>query len=577
MTEHLAGKIGLSIAQKSVAGRKQANEDSIGIHLPTGSALTNKGVVAVVADGVSAAEAGKEASEIAVQGFISDYYSTPDSWQTKTSAHKVLTALNRWLFSRSQSYLKAEKGFVCTFSALILKSRTGHLFHVGDSRIYRLRENSLELLTRDHTADVGGGKRYLTRALGMDLNLDIDYRQVDLQTGDIFLLCTDGIYEFLTDRELAATISENTQRLTEGAERLLAGALANESTDNLSCQLIRVEELPSESADDACTRLTNLPFAPYLKPGLTIDGYQITGEIHSSNRSEVYSVSHLQTNTSYVMKVASQNFNDDPAYIERFVMEEWIGRRVNNPHIIKVIEPNGNRSCLYYLMEQFDGEPLDSWMAQNPNPGMERLYPIIEQITKGVTALHRLETLHQDLKPGNILIDKDNRIKIIDFGSCLVGGINEIATGLVRDLALGTLHYSAPEYRLNRKPGVQADFFSIGIICYRLLCGHYPYGEKYADAKELADFYRLKYTPVYKYNPLIPKWIDGALKRMVSIQPESRYPELSEFIQDLKHPNPKFSGAEFRPLAEKYPLGTWRFIAGVSLLLNVALLFFLLS
>ena len=137
MTDYPKNELRFTLAQRSVAGSKLVNEDAIGIRLPEGSLLKSKGAVAVIADGVSAAEAGKEASETCVHNFLSDYYSTPDSWGVKKSTSQVLTSLNRWLYSQGRQFQQAQKGYVSTFSSIIFKSQTAHILQVGDSRGYR--------------------------------------------------------------------------------------------------------------------------------------------------------------------------------------------------------------------------------------------------------------------------------------------------------------------------------------------------------------------------------------------------------------------------------------------------------
>ena len=139
---HLEAQLALTVGQATSAGLKPQNEDCIGMRIPDQPALTIKGAVAVIADGVSAAEAGKEASEMCVRNFISDYYATPDAWSVKTAGQKIVLALNRWLVGQSQI-----KGHVSTLSALILKSQTAYIFHIGDTRIYRLREKRLQIDT----------------------------------------------------------------------------------------------------------------------------------------------------------------------------------------------------------------------------------------------------------------------------------------------------------------------------------------------------------------------------------------------------------------------------------------------
>ena len=129
---HLQGNIQIQSGQSTHTGPKEKNEDALGIRIPGNqSLLATKGITAVIADGVSAASAAKEASETAVGGFLNDYYETPEPWEVKTAGHRVLGALNRWLFSQGLSHNSQEKGCVCTFTSLILKSQTGYLFHIG--------------------------------------------------------------------------------------------------------------------------------------------------------------------------------------------------------------------------------------------------------------------------------------------------------------------------------------------------------------------------------------------------------------------------------------------------------------
>lgn len=185
----------VSTGQASEAGIKDANEDACGIRVPEGGLLVSKGVAVVIADGVSASEAGKEASNACVQGFLSDYFSTPDSWSVKKSGQKVLGALNHWLHGQGTQLYGTARGMVTTLSVLVIKSTTAHLFHVGDTRIYRLRGKDLECLTQDHRIQVAGDKNYLGRAMGIELRLEIDYRKLEVEKEDVFLLTTDGVHD----------------------------------------------------------------------------------------------------------------------------------------------------------------------------------------------------------------------------------------------------------------------------------------------------------------------------------------------------------------------------------------------
>ncbi|OUR67413.1 serine/threonine protein kinase, partial [Bermanella sp. 47_1433_sub80_T6] len=218
---YLDAQLKVTVGQCTETGKKEQNEDCIGMRIPDQPALTVKGIVAVIADGVSAAEAGKEASETCVRNFISDYYGTPDAWSVKTAGQKILSALNRWLVGQSQI-----KGHVSTLSTIILKSQQGYIFHVGDSRIYRLRDNQFECLTQDHCTIINKDTVYLSRAMGMDSRLEMDYREVELETGDIFFLSTDGVHDFINDKTIADVIREPGDDFEEKTQKLVGLALA---------------------------------------------------------------------------------------------------------------------------------------------------------------------------------------------------------------------------------------------------------------------------------------------------------------------------------------------------------------
>ncbi len=574
---HLAATLCVEVGQHSVAGRKSQNEDAIGIRIPDGNLLTTKGIAAVIADGVSAAEAGREASETCVSNFLSDYFSTPEAWTVKKSAQQVLSALNRWLCARSQSLNQNRWGYVTTLNAVIFKSHTAHLFHVGDSRVYRLREGVLEQLTRDHSTQISEDQTYLTRAMGLDVKLDVDYKAVSLQEGDLFLLSTDGIHDFLSTSEIQDELSITGDCLETQCQNLTQKALSAGSHDNLSCQLLRVDTLPTARIDDVVQQLTELRFPPFLEPGMVLDGYRIDREIHASTRSQVYKVTEEESGKSYCMKTPSVNFEDDPAYIERFIMESWIGSRINSPYVVKVMEPSRSRSCLYYLTEYVTGMTLADWMREHPKPPVEEVVFLVDQIAKGLRAFHRRETLHQDLKPDNIMIGADGRVKLIDFGACHVAGIAEIASPITRDVALGTASYSAPEYTLHKPANYRSDLFSLAVISYEMLTGELPFGGRLENCSSQRDFLTTKYTESYKLNPLVPHWIDGAIKKGLRFQEERRHVDVAEFVYELQNPNPKYLEYQHRPLMERDPVLTWKVIAAGLALSQIATLVYWLG
>ena len=574
---HIKGELRVRYGQATTAGLKAQNEDCLGIQIPQCDLLATKGMAVVVADGVSAAEAGKEASEFCVKSFINDYFSTPETWEVKTAAHRVLVSLNRWLFSKGQSLADERRGYVAAMSAVIIKARSAYLFHVGDTRVYRYRDGDLEPLTQDHHTWVSAKTCYLSRAMGMALNLDVDYRKTSVEPGDVLFLSTDGVHEHVHNSDISAALADSQTDADALCQQLVDLALANGSQDNLSCQILRIEHLPAASSTDVYDELSRLPFPPELRVGMSLDGYRVEAVLHESARSQLYLVTDIATGERMTMKTPSINFNDDAAYIERFIMEEWIGRRISNTHIVQALEKPRPPQCLYYLMEHVEGQTLQQWMLDNPTPEIGVVVNIVQQIVDGLRTLHRRETLHQDLKPDNIMIQTDGVVKIIDLGSAWVAGIHETNVPFERTAKLGTMKYSAPEYKLGRRPSTRSDQFALALIAYQLFTGGQgsAYGKQFTDATTLRALSALHYIPAAQLNPLVPSWVDGALKKALSINPEMRYEVLSEFVADLKKPNAQFLEHGHVPLIQQDPLRFWKCLATLLAATVVVLLILL--
>ena len=358
-------------------------------------------------------------------------------------------------------------------------------------------------------------------------------------------------------------------------QQLTDRALDSGSTDNLSCQLIRVDHLPANDPDAVQQRLAQLPFPPPLDAGLKLDGYLVEKEIHASSRSQIYLVTDLENNQRLAMKTPSVNYEDDPAYINRFVMEPWIGQRVAHRNVISIQGRGRPKSFLYYVMEYLPGPTLRNWMNENPNPEIGEVLAIVDQVAAGMRAFERKETLHQDLKPENVVFDEHGVVKILDFGSCRVAGIQEIGTPIDNDHALGTARYSAPETRGGDTAGIRSEIFSLGSIVYEMLTGALPYGEGIETARSKRALERLEYTPSHHHNPMIPVWMDAALRNAVSLVPRRRYGLLSEFVYDLHHPNPSYRVERSLPLIERDPLRFWKGLAALLAVAWIATLWFL--
>ncbi len=568
----------VSIGAQSVKGVKEANEDSVGAFIPEEPVLTYKGLSAVVADGMSGSDAGKQASQCCVQSFLADYYSTPDSWSVKQSGQKILSATNSWLYSQGQQRYKSTKGMVSTLSILVCKSTTGHIFHIGDSRIYRLRRGDLEQMTRDHVVRISDEKAYLNRAMGIEPHLEVDYKGFPLEVGDLFIMTTDGVHEYINESELKAILRQE-GGLDQKAQLIIDKALGEDSDDNLSCQLLRIDELPLAKEDEIMRRHANLPFPPLLEPGMILDGYRIEAELHASKRTQIYRAYDTQTNQTVILKTPSILYEDDTHYIEHFLHEEWAGKRIQHENVLKILGSDRRKTCIYYVSEYLRGQTLREWIDGHPKPYIREVRVIVEQIAKGLRAFHRMEMLHQDLKPENIMFDEKGTVKIIDFGSVKISGIAGV-TPLERadENILGTLNYTAPEYHLGQRGTVKSDLFSLGVITYEMINRALPFGREMPEKPNKMNLSKLEYVASFSHNAMVPVWIDGALKKATSLSPQSRYEELSEFLYDLSNPNPHFLQPKDQlPLLERDPLKFWKILSSFSLLLNLILLYWIVT
>lgn len=565
-------ELSVTIGQFSEAGAKPINRDFHGALVPEGADLALKGIAVALADGITPSKVSHIAAEIAVKSILTDYYCTSDTWTAKTAGERVIRAANAWLYAEShRGWANESQGYICTLSAIVFKGRTAHIFHVGDSRVSHLVQADLEQLTRDHHLAISKTESYLNRALGAEANVEIDYLAFDLTPGDVFVLTTDGVHEFVGSREMASIVT-SADSLDAAAREIVARALANGSGDNLTAQVVRVESLPDESAQDVLqdavlALAAEVPRIPY-----DLDGFRIVREIHATGRSIVYAAIDSETGEQVALKVLSSDLRENADARRRFAMEEWVARRLSSPHVVRAVKTQRRRNSLYTVSELIEGQTLRQWMLDNPPPSLEFVRDVIEQTAKGLRTLHRKEMLHQDIRPENIMIDKSGTLKIIDLGSVRVAGVHEAVPATDTGEVLGTNQYSAPEYFLGLPGTEKSDLYSLGVVAYELLTGVLPYGDGVSRATTPKAQSKLFYISASELSPRVPEWMDQAMRRAVSVHPSERYDALSEFVADLRRPREDFKPRSITPLAERNPLVFWKALSAGLFLVIVWLL-----
>ncbi|WP_427968300.1 protein kinase domain-containing protein [Altererythrobacter sp.] len=560
--------LSVTLGQYSTAGTKAENQDFHGSLQPDGSDLAAKGIAVALADGISTSRLGAAAAETAVKSFLTDYYCTSPAWSVQTSAERVIAATNGWMHAQNAASGRVsdetrEAGLICTLSALVLKSRSAHIFHVGDSRVARITASAVEPLTEAHRISVGGGESYLARALGMNRHVEIDHCRVPVEVGDMFLLTSDGVHEVLPVAAVLRIMRECGD-LDQAARALCEAALAAGSTDNLTAQLVRIESLPKGELDDLLDSGAQLVPAPLLKAGDSFEGYMVLRQLHASARSHVYLARDEADGARVVLKVPSTEHAQDSRQLAALQLEEWAMQRLSHQNLLRAAPVHGHRRHLFTATEFVEGQSLVEWIADHPQPDLAKVRDIVRQIASGLLAMHRREMVHRDLRPHNVLIDEDGTVKIIDFGSVAVAGVREIAPPAEGEAAYaGTLQYSAPELYRGMPAGPASDLYSLGTIAYQLLTGALPYGSKLPSVATQGKGRMPRYIPATTLNPDVPEWMDAAIAKAVHPDPARRYEELSEFTYDLAHPNSGLASPEPLPLLSRGSAEFWRIIAGL--------------
>ncbi|WP_339900946.1 bifunctional protein-serine/threonine kinase/phosphatase [Paraglaciecola polaris] len=565
-------KLTLAFGGFSSEGVKAENQDAFAAYLPKGQDLTAKGAVAAIADGVSVCTRAREAAITCVTNFIQDYYQTPQTWTIKHASSKILQGLNRWCYGQHDYEHGGHSQMITTFSGMVFKSTSGFILHAGDSRISRVQNNDFEQLTTDHVSRQGS-KNVLTRAVGIETHLDVDFRTLELERDDIFVFTSDGVHEFLANKQLLALVNDRTTSLEQRANNIVAAALRAGSDDNLTCLLVHVTDLPNASLDEHYRQVMRLAMPPALDVGMKLEGYRVVQTLFNGTRSSLYKVINEADGKTYGLKIPSQNFVDDPIYLSGFLREEWVGQHIKHHNVMRIFKRPDNAKFMYHICEYIEGQTLRQWMIDNPAPSIEQVRIIITPLIQALRVLQRKDMVHRDVKPENVMVDHNGEVKLIDFGTVLVNALAETNSLPQEHIALGSVHYIAPEYLLTQSSDHKCDMFSVAVVVYEMLTGHLPFKPfKYQDYIPNA-YHEWEYQSVAKFRADLPQWLDLTLKKALQPNPVSRYEAFSEFMMDLSQPNKNLLLAiQKPPLIQRNPVLVYQGICGIQLVIILYLL-----
>jgi serine/threonine protein phosphatase PrpC len=558
-----------SVGFSSKTGPRRDNQDFAGAVIGAELPEPRQEVVAAIADGIGGAKGGRTAAETAVRGFLDGFCDLPETMEVQRAGAKIASALNGWINSLGRQDPELT-GMGCTFTALVLRGRIAHLLHVGDTRAYRFSGNRLTCLTIDHVRQDGTGRSHtLYRALGVEAEAEVrlDYATQPVTLHDRFLLCSDGVHGFLTEQSIADILRERSAP-EDTAGALVAAALESGSTDNCTALVLDVVALPTAGSADISAGILQLPVIPVPLGGETIDGFVLKALISEGRYSRLFAAEDEIEGGSVALKFPKPQLASVDAYRAAFVREAWVGARVHNPWVGRVIElPPGRQTCLYTVMPLYQGELLEARLSRSPALGLEEGRNLTVTLTRAVAALHRAGIIHRDIKPDNVILEGGGSLKLIDLGVVRVPGLEEFPPENIP----GTAAYMAPEMFAGEPGNEATDIYALGITMFRAFTGGFPYGNLDATSpprrNRPRDFSALR--------PDLPAWLPAALAGAIAVDPAKRYHDMTEFALEMEAGPPRAPTAIRRPrtLYERAPLQFWQ---GVAALLALALLVSLL-
>ena len=566
MDERIAG-VRASVGFASETGPRQRNEDFAGAVLGWELPQPRGDVVAAIADGIGGAKGGRIAAETTVRGFLDGLCDLPETMEVRRAGAKVLDALNAWIFSQGQRDDKLA-GMGSTFTALVLRGRIAHVLHVGDSRAYRLRGDRLSCLTVDHVREAGSGRStILTRALGVETEIRLDYASQPMARHDRYLLCSDGVHGFLRAEAIADILCQRSAA-EDSARALVAAALDAGSNDNCTALVIDVVDLQSAESADIGAAILQLPLIPVPVDGETVDGFVLKVLVSDGRYTRLFGAVDEGEGGDVVLKFPKPQVAAVATIRAAFVREAWVGARAYSRWVGRSIElPPGRQTCLYTVMPLYQGELLETRLSRRPAIGLEEGRNIAIRLARGAGALHRAGIIHRDIKPDNVILEGEGSLKLIDLGVVRVPGMEDFPP---EDIP-GTAGYMAPEMFGGEAGNEATDIFALGVTLFRAFTGEFPYGN--ADATERPRRDRPK--PLSILRPDLPAWLERALGRAIAVDPSERFRDMNEFAMEME------TGPARPPLVARRPPTFYerapvRFWQGVSALLALALLLALL-
>jgi serine/threonine-protein kinase len=258
--------------------------------------------------------------------------------------------------------------------------------------------------------------------------------------------------------------------------------------------------------------------------------YEILEQLGGGGMAIVYKARDNFLNRLVTIKILRAEYVSDSDFVRRFRREAQAVARLSHPNIVNIHDVGQENETQYLVMEYVEGDNLKNFIKNNPNLGQAAIIDIVKQICDALQHAHENGIVHRDVKPQNILIDPNQRVKLTDFGIAF-----EAATGTISnsDTVLGSVHYISPEQAKGETPGAQSDIYSLGVVLYEMLTGQLPFTGDSAVAVALKHIQEQAPVPS-EVKPDIPKYLERVVIKAMEKDPEARYQTAKQFKLDLQ-------------------------------------------
>jgi len=511
--------------------------------------------VAVVCDGVGSALQGAQAAKHTSSFLIQSLKNRPKSWTMEKSIKHFIENINRVLYLESMAQYGREE-LVTTLALVVIEGDRLYGANVGDSRIYlhRTIDGNVQFaqLSDDHSMDEEGMENVLMAAIGLEKSVAPYYFENNLLAGDQILLCSDGLYNELTEEELSSGIKMGASYLVKKASKLHDDKLPDDTT----AVVIEIKEVDPRLK----FKQSDLIVQEHYKIGEVIDGYTLIKSLIQNERTWLCEKRGL----NYVIKFIPYEAIDDEVMLDMFVKEVWMANRLKAGFFPKAVVPK-NRTHRYYIMSFVEGIALKEYTAKKPI-SVDLSVELAIFLLKMSQFLIKFDLVHGDIKPENIIVTQRKGkliFKMVDFGS-----ITEAYSHITR---AGTPSYLAPERFKQAPVNEQTEIYAIGVTLYEALTQNFPFGE--IEPFQNPSFEKSIKSPT-KLNPKIPLWLESIILRALDTNTDNRYNNYSQMQYEVTNPlkvKPYFEKS--RSFIERNPLLVCRIGFVGMLLLNMIQLF----